>query len=98
MSLANGQTPERLNNLILGWDAKYKYRPEGWQHAFMKDKHIRMILSAPWSDQKLAERVAQETGAKVSLMASAVGAVKAADNYLDTVDYNVKTVAQALGQ
>jgi hypothetical protein len=33
MSLANGQTPERLNNLILGWDAKYKYRPEGWQHA-----------------------------------------------------------------
>src|SRR5262249_37458690 len=35
MSLANGQTPERLNNLILGWDAKYKFRPEGWQHALL---------------------------------------------------------------
>jgi ABC-type Zn uptake system ZnuABC Zn-binding protein ZnuA len=66
--------------------------------AFMKDEHIQVILSAPWSDQQLAERVAKDTGAKASLMASAVGAVKGADNYLDTVDYNVKTVARALRQ
>jgi len=33
MSVANGLQPDRLNNLILGWDAKYKYVPEGWQHA-----------------------------------------------------------------
>jgi hypothetical protein len=32
-SIANGQTPEQLNNQIIGFDAKYKYRPEGWQHA-----------------------------------------------------------------
>jgi hypothetical protein len=32
-SIANGQTPERLNNQVIGFDAKYKYRPEGWQHA-----------------------------------------------------------------
>jgi len=66
--------------------------------ALMKEEHIQVILAAPWSDQKLAERVAQETGAKVLPMASAVGAVKGADNYLNTVDYNVKTVAQALRQ
>ena len=46
------------------------------------------------------ERVAQETGAKVVPMASAVGAVKGADKgadgYLATIDYNVKNVAQAL--
>jgi ABC-type Zn uptake system ZnuABC Zn-binding protein ZnuA len=62
----------------------------------MKEDHIKAILSAPWSDQKLAERVAQETGAKVVPMASAVGAVKGAENYLDTIDYNVRAVAQAL--
>src|SRR5712691_1257405 len=64
--------------------------------ALMKEERIKVILSAPWGDQKLAERVAQETGAKVVPMASAVGAVKGSDNYLDTVDYNVKAVAQAL--
>jgi hypothetical protein len=31
-SIANGQTPERLNSQIIGFDAKYKYRPEGWTH------------------------------------------------------------------
>ena len=53
-------------------------------------------LKAPWSDQKLAERVAQEAVARLVLMASAVGAVKGTDNYLDMIDYNVKAVAQAL--
>jgi hypothetical protein len=31
-SIANGQTPDRLNSQILGFDAKYKYLPEGWPH------------------------------------------------------------------
>lgn len=62
----------------------------------MKEERIGVILSAPWSDQKLAARVAEDAGAKVVLMASAVGAVKGADNYLDTIDYNVKALAQAL--
>ena len=35
MSVANGQTPERLRNTVLGWDAKYKYKPEGWQHSLL---------------------------------------------------------------
>ncbi|PWU20062.1 MAG: hypothetical protein C5B48_12960 [Candidatus Rokuibacteriota bacterium] len=35
MSVASGQTPERLQNTILGWDAKYKYKPEGWQHPLL---------------------------------------------------------------
>ncbi len=32
MSVANGLQPDRLNNLILGWDMKYKFTPDGWQH------------------------------------------------------------------
>ena len=62
----------------------------------MRDERIKVILSAPWGDQKLAERVAQEAGAKVVVMASGVGAAKGTDSYLDMIDYNVKAVAQAL--
>jgi hypothetical protein len=35
MSVANGLQPDRLNNLILGWDLKYKYTPDGWQHPLL---------------------------------------------------------------
>src|SRR5262249_1500083 len=35
MSVANGLQPDRLNNLILGWDGKYKYVPDGWQHPLL---------------------------------------------------------------
>ena len=31
-SIANGQTPDQLNSQIIGADAKYKYRPDGWPH------------------------------------------------------------------
>src|SRR5262249_11731774 len=34
-SIANVQTPEQRNTLLLGFDAKYKYKPEGWQHALL---------------------------------------------------------------
>jgi ABC-type Zn uptake system ZnuABC Zn-binding protein ZnuA len=62
----------------------------------MKEDKVRVILTVPWGDQKLADRVAQEAGAKAVVVAPAVGAVKGTNNYLDTIDYNVKTVAQAL--
>jgi hypothetical protein len=32
MSVANGLQSDRLNNLILDWEAKYKFTPDGWQH------------------------------------------------------------------
>ena len=64
--------------------------------AIIKDERIKAILTAPWTDQKLAERIAQEAGAKVVLMASSVGALKGTDGYLDMIDYNVKAVVQAL--
>jgi type II secretory pathway pseudopilin PulG len=32
VSVANGQTPDRLPSTILGWEGRYKYRPEGWLH------------------------------------------------------------------
>ena len=35
ISVVNGQTPDRLRNTILGGEVKYKYRPDGWQHALL---------------------------------------------------------------
>jgi len=64
--------------------------------ALMKDQKVRVILSVPWGDQKIAERVAQETGAKVVPLAPAVGSAKGTDGYLETIDYNVRSVTQAL--
>ena len=62
----------------------------------IKSERIKVIMTVPWGDKKLAERIGQEGGAKVVLMAPAVGGVKGADSYIETVDYNVKTLAQAL--
>jgi ABC-type Zn uptake system ZnuABC Zn-binding protein ZnuA len=64
--------------------------------AYMKEDKIKVIMAVPWADHKLAERIAQEAGAKVVLVANGVGAIKGTDTYLDTIDYNVKAVAQAL--
>jgi len=62
----------------------------------MKADHIKVVVTAPWTDRKLAELVAQDGGAKAVTLASAVGAVKGTDTYLDMVNYNVTTLAEAL--
>jgi zinc/manganese transport system substrate-binding protein len=62
----------------------------------MKEQKIKAILVEPWNDVKLANRVAEEAGAKAYVMASAVGAVKGADNYIAAIDFNVTTLAKAL--
>lgn len=62
----------------------------------MKEQKIKAILVEPWNDVKLANRVAEEAGARALVMATAVGAVKGADNYIATIDYNITALAKAL--
>ncbi|MEX2221527.1 MAG: metal ABC transporter substrate-binding protein [Candidatus Rokuibacteriota bacterium] len=62
----------------------------------MKQAQVKLVVVEPWNDVKLAERVAQEAGAKVRVLAPSVGALKEARTYLDTVDYNVRTIADGL--
>jgi len=62
----------------------------------IKEERIKVILVEPWNDVKLANRVAEEAGAKAFVVASAVGAVKGADSYIDAIDFNVNTLAKAL--
>ena len=62
----------------------------------MKDEKVKVILVEPWNDVKLATRVAEEAGARALVMASSVGAVKGADNYIAAIDYNIRTLSEAL--
>ncbi|MGH7384088.1 MAG: metal ABC transporter substrate-binding protein [Candidatus Rokuibacteriota bacterium] len=62
----------------------------------MKQEQVKLVVVEPWNDIRLAERVAQEAGAKVRVLAPSVGALKEARTYLDTVDYNVRTIADGL--
>jgi zinc/manganese transport system substrate-binding protein len=62
----------------------------------MRQERVKLVVVEPWNDVKLAERVAQEAGAQVRVLAPSVGALKEASTYLDTVDYNVRTLADGL--
>ena len=62
----------------------------------MKDERVRVVLVQPWNDLKLAQRVAEEAGAKSIVVPTMVGGVKGVDSYIGTIDYNVSALAQAL--
>lgn len=62
----------------------------------MKEEKVKVILVEPWNDVKLANRIAEEAGAKAVVMASAVGAVKGADTYLAAIEYSITTLVNAL--
>ncbi len=62
----------------------------------MKDERVRVVLVQPWNDLKLAQRVAEEAGAKSIVVPTMVGGVKGVDSYIGTIDYNVTALAQAL--
>jgi ABC-type Zn uptake system ZnuABC Zn-binding protein ZnuA len=64
----------------------------------MRDGKVTRVLVEPWDDQKLAARVAQESGAQVIPMAAGVGAVKGADTYIEVIDYNVRILTRPGGK
>jgi hypothetical protein len=35
MSVASGETTEKRRDTLLGWEARYKYRPDGWLHPLL---------------------------------------------------------------
>jgi zinc/manganese transport system substrate-binding protein len=62
----------------------------------MKDERVSIVLVQPWNDLKLAQRVADEAGAKAVVVPTMVGGAKGVDTYIGTIDYNVNVLAQAL--
>jgi ABC-type Zn uptake system ZnuABC Zn-binding protein ZnuA len=62
----------------------------------MKDARARVVVVVePWSDQKLAARLAEEAGAKVAVVNARLGAGSGPEAYLASVEANVTALAQA---
>jgi len=62
----------------------------------MKEERIKVIIVEPWNDVKLANRVAEEAGAKAVVLASMVGGVKGTDSYIGAIDHNVNALVTAM--
>lgn len=61
----------------------------------MKDARARVIVVVePWSDQKLASRVAEQAGATIAVVNARLGA-PGPEGYITSVDANVNALAQA---
>lgn len=63
--------------------------------ARVSEQGIRLILSSVYFDPRHARRVAELTGAQVVVLAHQVGAREGTDDYLATIDHNVRQVAGA---
>jgi ABC-type Zn uptake system ZnuABC Zn-binding protein ZnuA len=61
----------------------------------MKEDKVKVVVVEPWSDQKLAGRIAQEAGAKLVVLNARLGAA-GADAYITSTDANITTLAQGL--
>jgi zinc/manganese transport system substrate-binding protein len=57
---------------------------------------IKAILVEPFYDMSAPEQIAEAAGAKVLRVATSVGGVEQARDYLSMMDYNVRTLAAAL--
>ena len=64
--------------------------------ATMQARGVHLLLASPCFDERHARRVAEETGAQVVTLAHQVGALPGADDYLATIDLNVRAVANGL--
>lgn len=62
----------------------------------MKEEQIRVLILEPWGDRKLAERIASDAGARVVVLAHAVGGQKGVESYLQLFEHNVGALAGAL--
>jgi zinc/manganese transport system substrate-binding protein len=54
-----------------------------------------VVVVEPWSDQKLAARVAEEAGARMAVVNAKLGAATGPEAYLASVDANVTALVQA---
>ena len=61
-----------------------------------QEQNIKVIISSPYFTAESADLVARQTGAKVVVLATSVGADKSIKNYFDLFDYNIKKLVDVL--
>ena len=64
--------------------------------ALVQARGVRLLLASAYVDPRHARTVADRTGIPVVTLAHQVGALPGADDYLSTVELNVRAVAEAL--
>jgi ABC-type Zn uptake system ZnuABC Zn-binding protein ZnuA len=62
----------------------------------MKTEKIKVIVSEPQLNQKVAQALAGETGARIVLLSVLPGAIKGTESYLSMLQYDIETLAEAL--
>jgi ABC-type Zn uptake system ZnuABC Zn-binding protein ZnuA len=64
----------------------------------MQAEHIEVVVQAAYYDDRHARIVADATGARVAKLAHQAGALPGTDDWVEMIDYNVRTVAQAFAR
>jgi len=62
----------------------------------MKVDKVKAVIVEPWSDHKLAGRVAQEAGARLIVLNAKLGTVNGPDAYIASTDANITALGQGL--
>jgi ABC-type Zn uptake system ZnuABC Zn-binding protein ZnuA len=62
----------------------------------IKNEKIKVIVSEPQLNQKLALALARETGARVVVLSPLPGAIEGTDTYLDMLAYDIAKLIEAL--
>jgi len=63
----------------------------------MRAGNVKLLIASAYYDPRHARFVSEQTGAAIAILAHQVGAVDEARDYVDMVDYNVRTVADTIG-
>ncbi len=64
----------------------------------VKSKKIPIIITSPYFMLDAAEMVSKETGARIAVLATSVGAFDGVNTYYDLFDYNVGVLLKVLSQ
>jgi ABC-type Zn uptake system ZnuABC Zn-binding protein ZnuA len=62
----------------------------------MKTEKIKVIVSEPQLNQKLAQTLAMETGARIVVLSTLPGAIKGTETYLSMLQYDIARLVEAL--
>lgn len=64
----------------------------------IKAEQVRVILIEPYYNLRVAETVAERSGARVLILPSSVGGADGTDTYLDLFDYLIHKLSEALSE